>query len=225
MAAGVWKCVGCEAVKDVTRCGVDKGGPFYNRPNNNPYCKECELLVKRYCNYCKETFSYKGPVSEYIKHVQDCEGEFNKSFQRIVKVNDAEDDTGGIPDTIQVTRSSRNPVKQDKFKKELLKKFQSKCIITGTGVVKVLEAAHILPWAITGFHVAVGLLLRSDIHKLWDEYLISIKVTPKGCIVIVNESLKGSEYYKFHNRVLHVKFSDKTIRLLQEHGRQEPTSK
>ncbi|MCB1930534.1 MAG: HNH endonuclease [Rhodocyclaceae bacterium] len=63
---------------------------------------------------------------------------------------------------------------QVRFRHELLKIYGSRCAITGCGLEHVLEAAHITPYL--GPHtneLPNGLLLRADIHTLWDKGLVA----------------------------------------------------
>lgn len=76
--------------------------------------------------------------------------------------------------------------------------YQKRCAVTGEKTLPVLEAAHIKPVSKGGFHGASnGLLLRSDVHKLFDRGYVT--VTPKG-IFRVSASLRddwsnGVVYY------------------------------
>ena len=86
---------------------------------------------------------------------------------------------------------------QSEFRKKLIIAYKSKCAITGSDVEAALEAAHILPFK--GEHTNVtenGLLLRSDIHTLFDLYLITIDTENK---VKLHESLKSSSHYRALN--------------------------
>ena len=76
--------------------------------------------------------------------------------------------------------------------------YERRCAITGEKTLPVLEAAHIKPYALNGPHrVNNGILLRSDLHKLFD--LGYLTVTP-DLRVQVSRRLKaewhnGREYY------------------------------
>jgi hypothetical protein len=61
------------------------------------------------------------------------------------------------------------------FRGELLDAYNGACCVTRTRAAEVLEAAHIKPYSKKGASTtANGLLLRSDIHILFDLYLLSI---------------------------------------------------
>jgi putative restriction endonuclease len=58
---------------------------------------------------------------------------------------------------------------QNGFKSLVLSSYQRRCAITGARITPTLEAAHIRPIAAEGQHrVDNGLLLRSDVHVLFD---------------------------------------------------------
>src|ERR1700722_13605652 len=58
---------------------------------------------------------------------------------------------------------------QAKFRNALLEAYGSRCAISGCGALEVLEAAHICPYQGSATnHVTNGLLLRADIHTLFD---------------------------------------------------------
>lgn len=87
---------------------------------------------------------------------------------------------------------------QPAFRQELLRAYGGACAISGCSVEALLEAAHIVPYL--GPHTNVvdnGLLLRADIHKLFDLHLLSID--PETRIVRVCDLLMQSEYKQFNN--------------------------
>ncbi|PSB02402.1 hypothetical protein C7B64_13240 [Merismopedia glauca CCAP 1448/3] len=91
---------------------------------------------------------------------------------------------------------------QNSFRKELMKAYGGKCAITGCAVEGVLEAAHIAPYK--GEHtniVSNGLLLRTDIHTLFDLGLIKVDTNYK---IIVSSELSDSEYWQYNNIKLNI---------------------
>ncbi|MFB2877205.1 pentapeptide repeat-containing protein [Floridanema aerugineum] len=64
---------------------------------------------------------------------------------------------------------------QTKFRQNLLEAYENCCAISGCHVKEALEAAHIIPYSETeNNHPSNGLLLRADIHTLFDLYLVAI---------------------------------------------------
>lgn len=94
---------------------------------------------------------------------------------------------------------------QGAFRVLLTDTYQRKCAISGEKTLPVLEAAHIKPYAKSGPHsISNGLLLRSDIHKLFDTGYVTIT---NDLRVEVSKRIKeefenGREYYKFHGQSL-----------------------
>lgn len=83
--------------------------------------------------------------------------------------------------------------------------YQRCCAITGEKVLPVLEAAHIKPYSKKGPNlVKNGLLLRRDIHTLFDQgYLtvtrdLRVEVSP----AIREEFDNGKLYYTYHGKTL-----------------------
>ncbi len=65
---------------------------------------------------------------------------------------------------------------QPQFRDALLRRYERCCLVTGCELVDVLEAAHIDPYRGEGSnHTGNGLLLRADIHTLFDLDLLGIE--------------------------------------------------
>jgi putative restriction endonuclease len=85
--------------------------------------------------------------------------------------------------------------------------YERRCAISGEKALPVLEAAHIRPVASGGRHeLPNGLLLRSDIHTLYDRGYVS--VTP-DLRVLVSQRLKedfdnGEPYYPFRGQQIQI---------------------
>lgn len=70
---------------------------------------------------------------------------------------------------------TRRRLGQGAFKLALLDAYDGRCAITHRGVRPVLEAAHIHPVTAGGLHrLDNGLLLRSDVHRLFDLGYLSV---------------------------------------------------
>lgn len=85
--------------------------------------------------------------------------------------------------------------------------YSRKCSITGEKTLPVLEAAHIKPYAELGPHsVSNGILLRSDMHKLFDGGYLTITNDLKVEVSsrIKEEFQNGKEYYKYHGSDLFI---------------------
>jgi predicted restriction endonuclease len=79
------------------------------------------------------------------------------------------------------------------FRAELLAAYQYTCAVTGCDVIEALEAAHIVPYlGPETDDVRNGLLLRGDIHTLFDLSLVA--VNPSDYRLLVSNRLKGRFY-------------------------------
>jgi putative restriction endonuclease len=69
-----------------------------------------------------------------------------------------------------------------------------------------LEAAHIRPYSLEGKHeLTNGLLLRSDLHTLFDQHYLTI--APKKKTIVVSRRIReqfenGRDYYKYKDELL-----------------------
>ncbi|MDO9271230.1 MAG: HNH endonuclease [Methylobacter sp.] len=89
---------------------------------------------------------------------------------------------------------------QATFRARLLEAYDSRCAITGSNAVAVLEAAHILPYKGEHTHrIDNGLLLRSDIHTLFDLGYIWLKPEYVICIA---PSFHSTDYAELEGRTL-----------------------
>lgn len=96
---------------------------------------------------------------------------------------------------------------QPAFRKALIAAFNGQCCISGSRVLSVLEAAHIIPHnELTDYSVHNGLLLRADLHTLFDLNLV--RIDSEG-IVLVDSELDGSEYQEFNEKKITNCLSDR----------------
>jgi putative restriction endonuclease len=94
---------------------------------------------------------------------------------------------------------------QGAFRVLVTDSYQRRCAISGERTLPVLQAAHIRPYAQEGPHdIRNGLLLRSDIHTLFDDGYIT--VTPDYHVEVskrIREEFEnGRDYYRHHGNQL-----------------------
>jgi len=94
---------------------------------------------------------------------------------------------------------------QGTFRILVTEAYSRKCAITGERTLPVLEASHIKPFSLSGPNaINNGLLLRSDLHKLFDLGYLTIT---KDHRVEVSKRIRveyenGREYYALHGQQL-----------------------
>ena len=92
---------------------------------------------------------------------------------------------------------------QPEFRARLIDAYGGRCAVTGCDAVAALEAAHIVPYSERGSDdVTNGLLLRADIHTLFDLDLIGIE--PEAMAVRLSEAVRGTAYSDLEGRFLTV---------------------
>lgn len=90
---------------------------------------------------------------------------------------------------------------QPAFRRALLSAYEGRCAITGCDAEEALEAAHIVPYnGSSTNHVQNGLLLRADIHTLFD--LGVIHIDPEHLTVQLSAGLMSTVYREFHGKKL-----------------------
>ena len=115
--------------------------------------------------------------------------------------NDEEQPRFGEPQLIQ------SRLGQGAFRALVTDIYQRRCAVTQERTLPVLEAAHIRPYSDDGAHEAQnGLLLRSDIHTLFDKGYVT--VTPDLQFEVSQriraEFNNGRNYYELQGKVLTV---------------------
>jgi len=84
--------------------------------------------------------------------------------------------------------------------------YERRCTITGERTLPVLQAAHIKPYSLGGPHEPEnGLLLRSDLHTLFDQRYMTVDANQLKVVVsprIREEFENGRDYYQLHGRTI-----------------------
>jgi putative restriction endonuclease len=92
---------------------------------------------------------------------------------------------------------------QGSFRVMVTDAYQRRCAITQEKTLPALEAAHIKPFSESGPHrVANGLLLRSDIHRLFDSGYVTVTTAHHFEVShrIKDEFDNGEEYRALHGK-------------------------
>lgn len=139
-----------------------------------------------------------------------------------VEVDDGDDfllaQLDALPDLTEdqrkrVVREVAQRTGQASFRNDLLASWDGRCIITGKQPARVLEAAHIQPYRGADAHVeGNGVLLRADLHRLFDAHLITL-VDEQGEIVVrCAPQLARTQYGELEGRPIQVPPSARAVR-------------
>ncbi len=88
---------------------------------------------------------------------------------------------------------------QGEFRIVVTDAYQRRCAVTGECTLPVLDAAHIHPFSEGGVHrVSNGLLLRLDLHKLFDDGYVTVSPNLRFEVSrrIRDEYENGKDYYR-----------------------------
>jgi len=96
---------------------------------------------------------------------------------------------------------------QGTFRVVVTDAYERRCAVTQEKVLPALDAAHIRPFSEGGEHcITNGLLLRSDVHRLFDRGYVT--VTPEKYFEVSNKIHEdfhnGREYYALHGKRIHI---------------------
>lgn len=110
------------------------------------------------------------------------------------------EDEGYVPSfedrRVSLLRAIRARRGQAKFRSGLMDRYGARCMISGCEVMEIVEAAHIWPYRGEEDNALVnGLLLRSDLHTLYDLDLLGIE--PASMVVRVAAVLEQTLYGAF----------------------------
>lgn len=112
---------------------------------------------------------------------------------------DSEIEENGRPDDVQL-RAIKIRRGQGKFRERLLAAYGRTCAISGCKIIDLLEAAHIRPHAEEpNYSVTNGLLLRADLHTLFDVGLLAVDTRLR---VRLAPTLLHSEYKIYEGKQL-----------------------
>jgi len=95
---------------------------------------------------------------------------------------------------------------QGSFRVLVTEVYEKRCAITGERTLPVLDAAHIKPYSIAQRHeLQNGLLMRSDLHRLFDQGYLTIHPSERKLLVskrIREEFENGRDYYALEGKVV-----------------------
>lgn len=165
-----------------------------------------ELLVfyrEKTRQYPGGGFRYEGPF-HYVSH----SGAKPTSFvlRRATEASDPESPEDPFdPESLEDGRKKvwaqiKRRQGQPAFRRGLLAAYGGRCAVTGCPVEALLEAAHIRPYFGSETNVVQnGLLLRADVHTLFDLGLIAVRADGR---VLVSERLGDTDYSALKDAIL-----------------------
>jgi superfamily II DNA or RNA helicase/IS1 family transposase len=173
------------------------------------------VKLGRWCDHQRQTYKSKGKITQQqINLLEEISGWY-WIFRESLEVSRQKRITTSTESTITTKTRGGN---QTKFRNNALIRFDNKCLITETSQTETLEAAHIVSNSDSktaeDSYNDNAILLRSDLHKLFDKYLFSIN--PETMKVERVNDL-DPYYDKLLSKKIKFKFNQKELTNLKVH--------
>ena len=113
-------------------------------------------------------------------------------------------------DNYKVYKDRQERLEQEQFRRDLINTY-GKCVITGTTCKIELEAAHIVNYRDDNHNNTIdnGLLLKSNIHKTFDDNLWTIN--PITLMIEVKENENVGEIMNYNGQRVNIKINNKIL--------------
>ena len=137
----------------------------------------------------------------YVRSYDETTGYFELEYSPSI-ITDTDADLGktNLEEDLRVWRDTQQVIRegQAKFRKELIEAYAGKCAITGYDVELALDAAHVRKYNGKQTNIVQnGLLLRKDLHKLFDHGVFGIR--PYDLNIVLNDRARNSSYAELAN--------------------------
>ncbi len=121
--------------------------------------------------------------------------------------NEAFETTNRADNRVRIAGSIVSRRGQATFRQSLIRAYDGRCAITNYNATDALEAAHILGYlGNESHHISNGILLRADIHTLFDLGLLAVR--SKDMSVDVAPTLMETPYADLEGKAINVPKSD-----------------
>lgn len=136
--------------------------------------------------------------SDYLQTNDYLNSTINEHEIEYFNLDEIKDERKKVAAEIYVRRGQKT------FRKKLLDTYKRKCVVTECEIEEMLEAAHIYGFkGVDTDKIPNGILLRSDIHTLFDLGLITIN--HENYLIQVSSKIMIDEYYsKLNNRKINL---------------------
>lgn len=192
-------------LKEIDQYNIYSEDVFLIEPENREYC--IEGIGQSNIWYGKSEIDSK--VISYIEN-------YDKENEN--RIDNIEKDLSGI---VGEERESvvKTRVNQDKFRLELIKKYNGKCCLCGVSYEQVLVASHIKPWSKSDCYQKLdpenGLLLCPNHDKLFDSGLISFD--DNGKIIISDKLDKDNRVFLNVNDTMKIDITEDNVSYIRYH--------
>ena len=196
---------------DSNEVDITRFEAYYNDAFIQPYARIKTSLIRPYYskNY-NRNMSIQRIDDKFLKkyYSQEFEKLLNYPFypeatQALNHVAESNQEyvSNGKDERHRITRDILARRGQRKFRDELIKVYGERCMVTGCSILDIVEAAHINPYrGENDHHISNGLLLRADIHTLFDLDLLGIN--PETLRIHLKRAVCHDGYENFSSKKL-----------------------
>ena len=139
-----------------------------------------------------------------VEDLIDATGGLNERNGKVSLFEALRDEAQNIENALQVRNAAliKQRPGQAAFRQAAIERHNGRCVFTRTNITEVLEAAHVIPHtgAVEFERANNSLLLRRDIHALFDLFLLSIDAETGEALI--SPVLNGSIYAKLRGRII-----------------------
>ncbi|EHH67463.1 HNH endonuclease [Gluconobacter morbifer] len=140
----------------------------------------------------------QAPVANVLHEWQARERILRQQEKLLERQNRDNNDQNAIEGRRKVFASITQRQGQAKFRSQLIAAYKNRCAFTGSNTLEILEAAHINPYNGPETNCTTnGILLRSDIHTLFDLGLLSIDDNFR---ILVSPEITENTYRDLHGQ-------------------------
>jgi hypothetical protein len=178
--------------------------------------KSVKIIAKDESNLSRQIHEELGPRRSPVS--RSVNKAFNEQVEKVFLAHSGDLDAPTPRPASEIDeKKARKKLKADisrrqgsgKFRQDVLDAFARKCAITDCDTEDALEAAHIRTYQGSDDNSLYnGILLRADIHTLFDLGYICVRTTTNR--VAISKKLAGTVYQKFHGKPVRMPpFADK----------------
>jgi hypothetical protein len=169
----------------------------------------CASSVAEYRSLVGEVVVY--PSTYHGKVSAENELRYVVNSRRWLAIVQAEDSQSGkefVPDPsrderVKTLREIILRQGQQKFRRDLLEAYEAKCALSGCPITALLDAAHITPHLGRYTNQTPnGILLRTDLHTLWDLSMLAIEPTTMRIHVAMSVRSQDERYAALHGGLM-----------------------
>lgn len=175
---------------------IDKNSESFGGKSIDIYNYEIGCIILNNCQFWDEDKFLRPEDYQIDFATQVVKYKYFDQYDPFLTLTDKTDDFNLVNEPREEYKREVNQRKgQSEFKGKILKAYNNKCCVSGESCPELLEAAHLQQYLTkTSNHIQNGILLRIDLHRLFDSGLLFID---SNYIVHISTLIKSTTYQQF----------------------------